>query len=128
MDRAILVEPKIKIGEELVQLLDFSQFPMDAAFWLFMSEPERWRLIIASRLVDSKGPKAAYREIQSVMSQWSERAKLSLDEISVVSPKDSLIKALRKAEKAGPTLTGTRMSRSAIDGVYIEDAYIYRLA
>lgn len=128
MDRAILVEPKIKVGKELIQRLDRSQFPMDAALWLFMPEVERWRLMIASRLVDSKGPKETYREIQKVLSQWSGASKLSLSEITVVSPKDSLIKVLRKAEKTGPTLTGTRMSRSAIDGVYIEDAYIYRLA
>ena len=127
MDRTILVGPKIKEGGQLLRSLDKAGFQVTAALWLYESEPDRWRLMIASPLVDSKGPKAAYDRIQSSIETSKVGDSLALSEISAVGPKDPVIKALRMAVHTGPGISGIRFSRNTINNIFIEDAYIYRV-
>jgi hypothetical protein len=127
MGKATLVDADMKAGEALLNKLDETKFDVKAALWLYMPDPEEWRLILASPTVDAEGPKKAYEKVQSQLPGLDQGYELSLQNISLVSPSDNLIKVLKSAIKTGKKISHIRFTRNVINNVFIEDAYIYRL-
>jgi hypothetical protein len=122
-----LKEPtEFTIGRRRLSVVGASHFRVKAAFWWYLPDSLEWRLVIATPLVDEKGPLAAYKDIQKVLI-WHPDLNLSLQNISVLSPKDERVKAFNKALKIAPNTVGVRFTRSALNGTYVEDAYVYRL-
>lgn len=128
MATAVLVDRKVEVGRTLLRHLDEAGFPASAAFWAYRDESEAWELKIASPLVDSEGPGAVYARIQPVLRASPVWPKgLQLYDISVVSPKDRLVKALTSRFGTGPDVEDTEASPFYGDGVHSEGVYIYRL-
>lgn len=127
MDKPTLVDDDMKAGEALLNKLDQAKFNVKAALWFYMPDSEEWRLILASPFVDTDGPKKAYEKVQSQLQELDGRYKLSLWNISLVSPDDKLIKTLKSAIKTDKAVSHIRFTRNVIKNVFIEDAYIYRL-
>ena len=117
----------IEAGGEFLALLDRAKFRVRAGFWFHFPESERWRLVIASPEVRLRGSLVAYRKIHSVVRKVPSASEL-FDDISAVPDTDPLVKLLRKGVGTGPRGRGIRLSRSGINGKYIDDAYIYRLS
>jgi hypothetical protein len=114
-------------GKELTARLDAAQFELVASFWFFMSEANDWRLMLASPMVDTAGPKAAYSAVQKALDPPLEG--LSLHKISVVSPTLPIVQLLMKTIRTDATATSSiRLTRNRINDMFIEDAYIYRMA
>jgi hypothetical protein len=125
--RQMLTNEMIERGAELTRQLDCAPIEVIASFWLYISESEKWRLIIASPQVTKNGPKKVYRKIQDVLAKIPEESpRISLMDISVVQDDYPLISLLRRAIKPEGT-SGVRFSRNVINGQLIEDAYIYRM-
>lgn len=122
-----LVVPDIDAGRAFVEALDTAKLPIQAALWLYNSELDRWRLTLATRLVDRLGPLETYRRLNEVWEGLPEDVRQTLGEYSVISPADVLIRALSKTIQTGPEISGIRMSKNVVDRVYIDDAYIYRV-
>lgn len=127
MDKPILVEADMRAGETLLRDLDQQQLAITAALWLYSSDSNEWRLVIASPLYDAQGPMAAYKAVQPLVESLKDRFDIALQNISIVSPSNPLIQLLSAAIKTGPDISHIRMSRNTINNQYIEDAYIYRL-
>jgi hypothetical protein len=127
MDKPTLVDADMKAGEALLSKLDEIEFNVKAALWFYVQDSEEWRLIIASPIVDKDGPKKAYEKVQSQLQELDGRYELSLRNISLVSPGDKLIKALKSVFKLDKAISHIRFTRNVVNGVFIEDAYIYRL-
>jgi hypothetical protein len=127
MDKPTLVDADMKAGEALLNRLDETKFDVKAALWFYMPDSEEWRLILASPTVDAEGPKKAYEKVQSQLQGLDQGYELSLQNISLVSPNDNLIKVLKSAIKTGKKISHIRFTRNVINNVFIEDAYIYRL-
>ncbi|MCK5270902.1 MAG: hypothetical protein KAJ46_08960 [Sedimentisphaerales bacterium] len=122
-----LVEKAIQDGRRLLSALDDKQINVRAAFWIYDSESEKWRLTLAMPMVDKKGPKESYREVQTVLSDPSaEKLDISLRDVTVVSPENELVKLLRFAIHFEGT-GGIVFEGNTINGIYIEKAYIYRM-
>jgi len=118
----------IDAGTKLTKLLDENDFVATAAFWFFVVESEAWRFIVATPEVDKSGTRSAYKKVQDIISGNSDGNKtIHLKDISLVSPTNSLISLLKHAVRTGEEISGIRFSRNLINGVLIEDAYIYRL-
>ncbi len=114
-------------GKELTKRLDDMGFVLVASFWLFLPDTGDWRLILATPMVDDKGPKATYTEVQKALDP--ELRGLSLNNISVVSPTQPIVKLLSIAIRTDATAVGSiRFTRNRINNLFIEDAYIYRMA
>ena len=128
MVASALVDRKIERGRRLIKKLDDSRFPVTAAFWYYFPEAEQWRLVVASPTVDSQGRRAAYAEIHKIQRRGVRLPPLSVSEITAVSPRDPLVKLLSSAIRTRPGIAGIAFSGNVINGVYIEDAYIYRLS
>lgn len=126
MDQSLLVTPQIDGGRRLLGALDAEGFPVTAALWFYLPDAERWRYVVATPLVDERGPLETYTRIQSVLGPLTAETGISLDDIAAVSPRDPVIRTLGAfVAVAGP---GTRIQHSIFGGVHIADAYIYRLA
>ena len=125
MAAAILVERDIKDGRALIQQLDKDKFPVTAAFWYYYSEWEKWRLIVASPVVESHGQTEGYRRLIESLKLLQHRKTRSFalesGNIELVKPSDRLPILLGRAIR-----TEVRLSWNVIDGTLIEDAYIYR--
>lgn len=129
MVKTSLVESDITQGRELIDALKNvrSNFRVQAAFWLNRPEVMEWRLFIATPLVDQRGPFSTYTDVQNVMRATPKPWSLSMQEISVISPHDKLVKVVKNAAAIPPGAPGIRFGRTRIDDTYIEDAYVYRV-
>ncbi len=123
----ILVEEDIQGGRRLLEELDRQEINVSAALWFYVADDEQWCLLLASNIVDSEGPLAAYERIQETLTKLGEDFRPSFGDISVVSPSDGRIQSLRTAVKTGPEIAAIRFSRNAVNNMYIEDALIYRM-
>src|SRR5262249_41801936 len=123
-----LSDEMIGVGAELTRSLVASRLIVAASFWLFDSETNAWRFVIGSPEVRIRGPRWAYKQVQSTISKLPERhAKIPLKDITILDANDPLITLLRVAVKTGDGIPGIRFSQNVINGPLIEDAYIYRI-
>ena len=129
MVKASLVESDIEAGRRLLNELKKidSHFLVRSAFWLRRAETFDWRLFIATPLVDERGPASAYTDVQGALRSLKTPAWISMQDISVVSPKDKLVKLMSKSVHIPNNAPGVRFARTRLDDTYIEDAYIYSL-
>jgi hypothetical protein len=119
----------ISAGERLARYLVDTDIPIDALLWLYVPESNAWRFVVASPEVKTNGPKSVYQKIRSRIEQMppSLEERVVWDDIVVVDSNDPLIRLLRQAISTGQAISGIRFSRNVVNGVLIEDAYIYRL-
>lgn len=124
-----LTDGMIRAGAALTRKLDELRWPVLASLWLYLSEGNQWKLVLASPRVTSDGPKKSYETIQSALAMTpAAEGTLTLSDIGVTDPKDQLIALLRIAISTGPTIGSIRFTRNVINGHFIEDAYIYRVS
>jgi hypothetical protein len=122
-----LTDQMIEAGASVVQNLNPREFPVDAAVWLYLSDANRWRLMLATPDVQLEGPLKAYKRLFRALGNAAMHG-LTIENIAVVDSRDPLIQLLRGAMKTDRSGRGVRFSRSTIKGQFIEDAYIYRTA
>lgn len=119
----------ISAGERLSRHLIDSGLTVDGLLWLYDPESNTWRFIVASPEVKSLGPKSVYQKLRPIVEELSQQSEeiVAWDDIFVVDSNDPLIQLLRQAITTGLAISGIRFSRNIVNGVLIDDAYIYRL-
>ena len=127
-----LTREMIESGAELKNLLHRSSLPVSAILWFYRVESERWRLIIASPDVDKDGSMKAYEVIQSVIRESPEELpEITLSDISAIGLENSLVSRLTLAKLESIAKTGkgegAKISKSGINGHYVESAYVYKI-
>ena len=128
MDKATLVSIDIEGGRDLLKLLDEAKFKVVVAGWFHVPEFFDWRLWIASPVYDSEGMLEALRRIQAVLRKAPPHLSIELAQITVVSPKDPVIRDLRRRYgKADWFVEGTRIGGHMIGDRFVEDGYVYRV-
>ena len=132
----------IAAGAELTnRLFNYSDFGLICSFWLYTNESNRWKLMVATPIVDSSGPIHAYQMIQGVVGDDNPRyLDIPLYSISVLRSNHSLVRALRSLGHfriqelpSGPRPSPTvkiwkRVTFTRVLDVFIEDALIYYIA
>jgi len=127
MAEAVLVNDDIQAGSELVQILDEARFPVTGAAWIYFPDAEEWRLVIRTPKA-AQNLQEAYLDVARAMDAKGDlRTRLNLARVKLVPPKDRMLEALGTVIRA-PGLGSIRFSRNVINGIYIDDALIYRLA
>ena len=121
-----LTQEMIDAGAELIRCLDKARLLVTTSFWWYIPESNIWRLLIASPEVKTDGPKKVYGKIQVVLSKVSPDKRIALKDISVVQNDDPLVSSLRKGIKTDHGISGVSVAASAINGRFIDDAFIYR--
>lgn len=128
MVESTLTKEMIASGKALVSKLDDSGVQPDAAFWFYFPDIKEWKLVLAEVKVGSSGPTRVYQDIQKIISQFSdELGELSLNHITLTKPDAPIVKLLQVGIRTGDEISGIRFTNNVINGVVIEDAYIYRL-
>jgi len=126
---AALTPQLIEEGAELLQALDASGLTPDAAFWFYFSDINAWKLVLAEMRVGPDGPREVYKQVQRTLDALSDTIKsFSLADVVVAKPDAAVVSVLKRALRVERNAGGVRFSQNVIDGVLIEDAYIYRLA
>lgn len=120
----------ISAGDRLARHLVASELPIDGLLWLYVPESNSWRFVVASPEVSASGPKNVYQRIRAIIGQMPQNDDQAVgwDDIFVVDTKDPLVQLLRQALHTGQDISGTRFSRNVVNGVLIEDTYVYRLS
>lgn len=115
-------------GATLVRELDKAGVSPDAAMWFYFPDIGVWKLLLAEIKVGQDGPRGVYRTIQKTLQALrNDVAHLSLEDVALAKPDAPIIKLLRQAITTGTGVGGVRFTRNVINGILIEDAYIYRL-
>jgi len=124
-----LTEAMIRAGAELTRKMDERGWPVVASLWLYRSEANRWRLVLASPLVAADGRRKSYEIVQAALAATSAaEGTMSLSDVGVTKPTDPLIALLCAAARAEPMTEGLRFTRTVINGRFIDDVYIYRVS
>ena len=129
-EASLVIEPltdkMISAGTELLARLKALKVEVVAAFWHFTSDAGEWRLALATPSVDSEGPKELYGRIWSAVFEWETAPPSGLDfqRVVVLSPSDSLVRALANANKL-IALHERLMFNTRLGGEYFEGVYIY---
>jgi hypothetical protein len=122
-----LSEQMMEAGAALTRQLDASGLAVTAALWLYDTDANDWRFLIATADVRSEGLRETYKKVQSIVTAMSSDNLIALKDISVVDSDDPVISTLRIGIRTGTGISRIRFARNMINGRYIEDAYIYRL-
>lgn len=124
-----LTDAMIEAGAELTLKLDDAGLLTNAALWLFVPEINEWRLLFASPDVSAQGPRKVYERIRLVLEQLGDKASASpLSAIVLLDHNAELVKLLKTAIRTGSSVGRIRFSKNVINGHFIEDALIYRVA
>ncbi|WP_370573986.1 hypothetical protein [Methanomethylovorans sp.] len=125
MDKTTLVNEDISQGQKVIDHLDKTDFKVNSALWFYATELNGWRLLIASDYLKKHTLKEAYKFVQQELKK-TDIGNISLENISIIGTDDNVIRLLKSVGTTGNNLS-MRYSRNVINGVMIEDSYIYRL-
>lgn len=124
-----LTSAMVDAGAELVRKLDEMGISTTAALWLFELEVNEWRLVFASPEVATRGPREVYEKICQAVEQLKDKASAApFSAIALLDADADLIRVLRVAHKTSSGVSRIRVSKNAVNGHYIDDALIYRVA
>ena len=124
----LLSDQLIEAGKKLIERLDEASSDIKAAFWMFFPDEKNWKLILVSQLVKQDGPRQFYKRVIEANKEASESESIvSLNDVSVTDTSDTLANILNMAISTGDKISGIRFSGNTINGVFIEDCYIYRI-
>ena len=127
MDQEPLVEDQIVEGRKFVELLDQAEDQPAVAFWLYMESFEAWRLVIGYRGTDVRTNPQKYFLMIAEQFEKMENTSLNIGEIRLTDLEDELVQVLASVITTGPTLSNIRFKDNYINGIFIQDAYIYRI-
>lgn len=124
----ILTENMTHSAEHLIAQLDKNEAQIRSAFWFFNPDKKMWRLILASPLVSSEGPKRFYQRILDASKELNDDAELiSLHDITASTMSNKIVQLIKIAITTGNSdIKEIRFFRDAINGTFIEDSLIYR--
>jgi len=115
-----LVESELSAGRDLVRALDKASFQVVGALWFHHSDVDRWKLLIVTPRAKG-GTRDLYAEAIRL------KPTIDLSRVEFVDPDSALIRALKGVVRL-EGLGGVRLSQNMLNGVYVDDAYIYRMA
>ena len=115
-----LVEADIEAGRDLVRALDQAGVPIVGAFWLYVADIESWKLLIVTRQAERGARDLYHKAIE-------QKSDLDLTKVQFVPPSTPVFKALSGAMRI-EGLANMRLTKNMLNGVYVDDALVYRLA
>ena len=124
MATATLVNSDIEIGRRIVAALTRAAIPVTVYLWAFIPQLQEWQFIVATPLVDTKGPLAAYSEVNKALQKEGVFDDIPLRRIFLRSPNDRVLKSLERESRAVPQ-EAFRVVNESIGGNFVEDAYLY---
>lgn len=116
-------------GWRLIGNLIEGGFPIAVAFWARLSDEEKWRLYLASPVVDEQGSRAAYLLIHGILHDAPEWGLVDAFSLTVLDTSNTMARAI--AELVKPKVAGrpyrgiTRFKGGSLGGFHVDGAFIY---
>lgn len=127
MAKEILLDSDIDAGQKLIKELDASGVTLKTALWFFYPDIREWKLLLSSpdfeKQEESNILSKSYSNIFNIIREGE--LNVSLDTIKIVLSNEPLKKMFNALAHASGN-NRIRMSANYINGIYIEDALIYR--
>jgi hypothetical protein len=114
------------VGLELVQALDRAALSISVAMWVYLSDYEDWRFLLASRRLDAAKGSRAYGLVHDALTASGitlERTPTLL----ILEMYDPFIRALRRMFAKTKSVEGMRLGLQLIGDKFLEDALVYRV-
>ena len=124
MVTATLVNKNIEIGRRIVAALTRASIPVSVYLWAFIPQLQEWQFMVATPLIDTKGPLAAYGEVNRALQKEGVFDDVPARRIFLKSPNDPVLKSLEKESRAIPQ-EASRVVNEQVAGNFIEEAYVY---
>lgn len=121
-----LVAEDIDAAGRLVTFLDDHGLRVRGALWLYDSDAERWRFVVAFQ-ESRKDVTSFYLDVAKATAKAGTGDLLDLSRVDIVDSERSIFTALRGVISVDGN-NRVRFSKNRINGVYLEDALIYRLS
>jgi hypothetical protein len=116
----------ILAGELFVERIEKSPLHLYVAMWFQSTPDDFWKFVLAFPEVRLEGPKNVYKKLRSISNRiTATEYKISNDYISVFEERDPLVQAFRSALRVENS--GMRFSHSTLNGLFVEDSYIYKV-
>jgi hypothetical protein len=127
MDKTAMVSWDIGKGLEIVEGLEAGKLKLAVALWVYLSEYEDWRLVVASRQFDSLDLREAYGLLHKALDSAGFTPR-KIPTIMILEMSDSFIRQLRRLFGKTKDVEGMRLGGQSIGGRFVEDAYVYRIS
>ncbi len=125
--KEVLSTEMINGGKELTQRLSNTELDVTASFWFYLIDNMRWNLMFGVSRVLEEGTVKAYTIIQSELKDRRIRG-VNFSDIVVLQSDHPVIRRLNSFVEGGRSAAEVRVSRSVVENVFIEDAYIYHIS
>jgi hypothetical protein len=122
-----MVSVDIDKGTKLLEALERAKVKVAVAAWMYLSEYEDWRLVVASRQFDSLGLLDAYGLLHESLAPAGFTAR-NTPTILILRMADPFIKDLRRLFAKSKSVEGMRLGGQAFGDRFVEDAYVYRIS
>ena len=122
-----LVSIDIERGAEILRILDAAKLKVCVAAWMFLSEYEDWRLVIAARPFDSAGPRSAYTLLRNSLAEAG-FAPHKIPTVLFLPTTDRSIRDLRRIFGKAKSVEGLRLGGQMIGDRFLQEAYVYRIS
>ena len=127
MATATLLNYELEEGQRLIDALNLSGLSTDSALWIYSSDSESWHLMLTSEIC-GEGTLKAYKEILTIFRDFQPELKIDWTSLTAVSPKHELIEDLRQSQlQWHRNLSGRRLTDNMVNGVRVNDGYIYQI-
>jgi hypothetical protein len=122
---AALSDKLIADGKRFVQALDEAGVVSTAVLWFWSAPANAWHYVVASPLVEPNQDLPV--KIAAVMALMPADSAVTRETLRLYPPNAEFIRTLQNLMQTGPGISNIRTTDNFINGVHIEDAYIYRL-
>jgi hypothetical protein len=126
MAEKILVEADLGKSEKIVSALERAEIPVAVALWAVFPEYDDWRLVLASRSLDSLSLGDAYLRVNRALKEAGLTVR-DTPTIFIMKTTDPFVRALRKVFGKTKSVAGMRLGGQAWGDRFVEDAYAYKI-
>jgi hypothetical protein len=127
MAKETLLENDITAGTKFIESLDKCGKSINAALWFYYPDLSQWKLLLSSSEFEGKDLTKPYTKISEILSAEPEiNEDISISDIKLLNHTDPMMKLLKGIVRTGKGVSRIRMTSNVINGIYVEDALIYR--
>jgi hypothetical protein len=125
MAEKTLLDFEVNKGLEFIRKLDEDGYDIQSALWLYQEDAERWKLLLYSPEFKKETGSEEYGKLFQELQLVSPNGELPFESLRLVYHNDRFLDAI-KCMTTVKGLSTVRVSSGMLNGIYVNDALIYR--
>lgn len=121
-----LTKEMVEAGQELLNRIEQAGDPnLVAAFWRYKAEGNNWQLVLVSPQAESNGVISVLGKVRSLIyGPPGKIPGIDLLDITVIGSHERIASGLAERNRKY-NLSGQRLSNYYVNGIFIDDGYMY---